>query len=126
MVGRGIICVIVRPIFFPSVFAFGRSDPPLLLAYTTVWSNFEIADMDFWRSPAYSAYFEHLEAKGGFYYEVRLFYCSALTYDIYRGSQRWGDAPVHSIGAALFARKEQIHFFNDIGNATSIAELILS
>lgn len=29
--------------------------------------------------------------------------------------QRWGDAPVHSIGAALFARKDQLHFFNDIG-----------
>ena len=29
--------------------------------------------------------------------------------------QRWGDAPVHSIGAALFAKKEEIHFFNDIG-----------
>ena len=29
--------------------------------------------------------------------------------------QRWGDAPVHSIAAALFARKDQIHFFNDIG-----------
>ena len=29
--------------------------------------------------------------------------------------QRWGDAPVHSMGAALFARKDQIHFFNDIG-----------
>jgi hypothetical protein len=30
-------------------------------------------------------------------------------------TKRWGDAPVHSIGAALFARKDQIHFFNDIG-----------
>ena len=29
--------------------------------------------------------------------------------------QRWGDAPVHSIAAALFAKKEQIHFFDDIG-----------
>ena len=29
--------------------------------------------------------------------------------------QRWGDAPVHSIAAALFLDKSQIHFFNDIG-----------
>jgi alpha 1,2-mannosyltransferase len=29
--------------------------------------------------------------------------------------KRWGDAPVHSIGAALFARKDQIHFFDEIG-----------
>ena len=67
------------------------------LMISIVWSNFEIADMDFWRGEAYSAYFEFLEKKGGFYYE------------------RWGDAPVHSIAAALFANKEQLHFFNDIG-----------
>ncbi|OAX44677.1 glycosyltransferase family 15 protein [Rhizopogon vinicolor AM-OR11-026] len=61
------------------------------------WSNFEIADMDFWRSEAYMKFFEYLEATGGFYYE------------------RWGDAPVHSIAAALFTRKDQIHFFKDMG-----------
>ncbi|CAE7130478.1 unnamed protein product [Rhizoctonia solani] len=61
------------------------------------WSNFEIGDLNFWRGEAYMKYFEHLDSKGGFYYE------------------RWGDAPVHSIGAGLFARKDQIHFFNDIG-----------
>ncbi|PPQ66071.1 hypothetical protein CVT26_010813 [Gymnopilus dilepis] len=61
------------------------------------WSNFEIGNLDLWRGEAYSKFFDHLDKKGGFYYE------------------RWGDAPVHSIGAALFARKDQIHFFNDIG-----------
>ncbi|KAI0375003.1 glycosyltransferase family 15 protein [Pilatotrama ljubarskyi] len=61
------------------------------------WSNFEIGDLDFWRGEAYSKFFDFLDEKGGFYYE------------------RWGDAPVHSIGAALFAKKDQIHFFNDIG-----------
>ncbi|KAJ3802847.1 glycosyltransferase family 15 protein [Lentinula aff. detonsa] len=61
------------------------------------WSNFEIGDLDLWRGESYTKFFEHLDKKGGFYYE------------------RWGDAPVHSIGAALFAKKEQIHFFNDIG-----------
>ncbi|KAF9006805.1 alpha-1,2-mannosyltransferase [Hymenopellis radicata] len=61
------------------------------------WSNFEIADMDFWRAPAYQAFFDYLDRQGGFYYE------------------RWGDAPVHSIAAGLFAKKEQIHFFNEIG-----------
>ncbi|KAH9920981.1 glycosyltransferase family 15 protein [Amylocystis lapponica] len=65
------------------------------------WSNFEIADMEFWRGEAYSAYFDHLDAKGGFYYE------------------RWGDAPVHSIAASLFLRKDQIHFFDEIGYAHS-------
>ncbi|KAF8910943.1 glycosyltransferase family 15 protein [Gymnopilus junonius] len=61
------------------------------------WSNFEIGNLDLWRGEAYSKFFDFLDQKGGFYYE------------------RWGDAPVHSIGAALFARKDQIHFFNDIG-----------
>jgi len=61
------------------------------------WSNFEIADMDFWRGEAYQKFFEFLESTGGFYYE------------------RWGDAPVHSIAASLFARKDQVHFFQDIG-----------
>src|SRR5260221_1209757 len=36
-----------------------------------VWSNFEIADLDFWRSEAYTKFFDYLEAQGGFYYEVR-------------------------------------------------------
>ncbi|KAJ3998143.1 glycosyltransferase family 15 protein [Lentinula boryana] len=61
------------------------------------WSNFEIADMDFWRGEAYTKFFEFLDSKGGFYYE------------------RWGDAPIHSIAAALFLDKNQLHFFNDIG-----------
>ncbi|PPQ82033.1 hypothetical protein CVT24_009909, partial [Panaeolus cyanescens] len=61
-----------------------------------VWSNFEIANMEFWRGPAYTDFFEYLESQGGFYYE------------------RWGDAPVHSIAAALFASKDQIQFFDEI------------
>lgn len=61
------------------------------------WSNFEVADMDFWRSEAYQKFFDHLDQSGGFFYE------------------RWGDAPVHSIAAALFLPKSEVHFFNDIG-----------
>ncbi|KAJ7292879.1 glycosyltransferase family 15 protein [Mycena rebaudengoi] len=61
------------------------------------WSNFEIADMDFWRGEAYQTFFDFLESKGGFYYE------------------RWGDAPVHSIAVALFAPRHKLHFFKDIG-----------
>lgn len=61
------------------------------------WSNFEIADMDFYRGEAYSNWFKHLDSTGKFYYE------------------RWGDAPVHSLGLALFADKSKIHWFRDIG-----------
>ncbi|KAI6036564.1 glycosyltransferase family 15 protein [Pisolithus microcarpus 441] len=98
---------------WPSVKEFLNKNPDLLPADNALsfisddggvtynrchfWSNFEIGDMDFWRSEAYTKFFDYLDSKGGFYYE------------------RWGDAPVHSIGAALFANKSQIHFFNDIG-----------
>lgn len=33
------------------------------------WSNFEIADMDFFRSAEYQAFFDYLDRKGGFYFE---------------------------------------------------------
>jgi hypothetical protein len=61
------------------------------------WSNFEIADLNFLRSEAYESYFQYLDKVGGFYYE------------------RWGDAPVHSIAAAMFLPIEKIHHFDDIG-----------
>ena len=35
-----------------------------------VWSNFEIADLDLWRSEVYAEYFDFLDASGGFYYEA--------------------------------------------------------
>ncbi|KAK2814050.1 hypothetical protein FQN50_000454 [Emmonsiellopsis sp. PD_5] len=61
------------------------------------WSNFEIGDLSFFRGQAYEDYFNHLDRAGGFFYE------------------RWGDAPVHSIGLGLFADKSKIHWFRDIG-----------
>ncbi|SCU86658.1 LAME_0D07118g1_1 [Lachancea meyersii CBS 8951] len=61
------------------------------------WSNFEVGWLDLWRGPAYSAYFDYLDKAGGFFYE------------------RWGDAPVHTIGAALFLDRSEIHHFGDIG-----------
>ena len=60
------------------------------------WSNFEIASLNFLRSQAYRDYFNFLDQEGGFFYE------------------RWGDAPVHSIAAALMLKKDEIHFFEDI------------
>lgn len=57
------------------------------------WTNFEIADLNFWRSEAYEAYFDHLDRAGGFFYE------------------RWGDAPVHTIGVGLFADKNSVHWY---------------
>lgn len=34
---------------------------------------------------------------------------------------RWGDAPVQTIAAALFLKKEEIKFFNEIGYSHSVA-----
>jgi mannosyltransferase len=61
------------------------------------WSNFEIARLDFFRSKQYNDYFETLDRSGGFW------------------TERWGDAPVHSLAAGLFLEPEQIHYFRDIG-----------
>jgi len=61
------------------------------------WSNFEIADMDFFRSREYRTLFDYLDKDGGFYYE------------------RWGDAPVHSLAAAMLLKPEEVHHFSDIG-----------
>lgn len=61
------------------------------------WSNFEIGNLNFWRSKEYMEYFDYLDKSGGFFYE------------------RWGDAPVHSIAVALFLDKSRVHQFDDIG-----------
>jgi alpha 1,2-mannosyltransferase len=65
------------------------------------WTNFEIASLDIWRSKSYLDFFDHLDKKGGFFYE------------------RWGDAPVHSIYLSLFLPKSQVHFFDEIGYSHS-------
>ena len=65
--------------------------------YCHYWSNFEIADMQWFRSKEYMDFFDMLDAAGGIYYE------------------RWGDAPIHSLAAALLLRPEQTHKFSDFG-----------
>ncbi|CAO3634787.1 unnamed protein product [Cunninghamella echinulata] len=65
--------------------------------YCHFWSNFEIASLNLWRSPAYRDFFNYLDQTGNFFYE------------------RYGDAPVHSLAAGLFLETDQIHYFEDIG-----------
>ncbi|KAI9018728.1 glycolipid 2-alpha-mannosyltransferase-domain-containing protein [Phycomyces nitens] len=60
-------------------------------------SSFEVVDLAFYRSPVYQKYFEYLDRSGGFFYG------------------RWGDAPVRSIAAAMFLKRNQIHYFNNVG-----------
>lgn len=62
-----------------------------------IWNNFEIANLDFFRSHQYRKYFNYLDKMGGMFYE------------------RWGDAPIISLAAALFLETHQLHRFDDIG-----------
>ncbi|KAL6454380.1 MNT3 Probable mannosyltransferase MNT3 [Candida maltosa Xu316] len=61
------------------------------------WTNFEIADLEFFRSEEYEEFFQFLDAKGGFFYE------------------RWGDAPIHTIAVALLLQKKDLIWFDDVG-----------
>ncbi|VUG17551.1 KTR1 [Brettanomyces bruxellensis] len=61
------------------------------------WSNFEIADLNFFRSKEYEDYFQYLDATGNFFYE------------------RWGDAPIHSLAVSYLLPFEKIHYFANTG-----------
>ncbi|KAI8886382.1 glycosyltransferase family 15 protein [Backusella circina FSU 941] len=62
-----------------------------------IWSNFELVDMSFFRTESYRRFFHFLDLVGGFFYE------------------RWTDGDVRTLAAAMFLKKEQLHFFNNIG-----------
>lgn len=70
----------------------------LLGEYSGHWSNCMISNnymvfsLDFLRSKKYNAYFDALDASGGFFYE------------------RWGDAFPQTVAAALLLHRDQIHF----------------
>ncbi|KAI9813560.1 MAG: alpha-1,2-mannosyltransferase (Kre5) [Phylliscum demangeonii] len=61
------------------------------------WSNFEIARLDWFRSPAYEDFFQMMDRSGGFWME------------------RWGDAPIHSLAAGALLAPRDIHYFRDFG-----------
>ncbi|KAJ3969123.1 nucleotide-diphospho-sugar transferase [Lentinula raphanica] len=62
-----------------------------------MYNNFEISHRSLWESEIYTAFFEHLDRAGGFFYE------------------RWGDSPIHSFGIAMMLRKDQVMQFHDMG-----------
>ncbi|CDK26682.1 unnamed protein product [Kuraishia capsulata CBS 1993] len=68
------------------------------------WSNFEIANLDFYRDEKYERFFNALDWAGGFFYE------------------RWGDAPVHTIAVAMLLKAEEVHVFQDISYTHTVAE----
>ena len=60
------------------------------------WNNFELSDVDFWRSPEYRDYIDYIDRTGGIYYH------------------RWGDAPIKTLAVTLFVPKNRTHHFKDI------------
>jgi hypothetical protein len=60
------------------------------------WNNMEITRLEWFSGPTYQAFFKHLDASGGFFYE------------------RWGDAPIRSWALMLLADPADIMWF-DIG-----------
>lgn len=62
------------------------------------WTNFEIGDLEFFRSSEYKKFFEHLDDNGGIFYN------------------RWGDSPIHSVAASLFLNIRDVHWFSEVGN----------
>ena len=68
------------------------------------YSNFEIGELDFFRGEKHTAFFNHLDKKGEFYY------------------QRLGDAPFHTLSVSLFAPKRKIWYFRDIGYTHGICQ----
>ena len=104
------------------------------------WSNFEIADLEWFRSKEYGDLFAWLEERGGLYFErVHLSFLQTQPTPVstlsspfpYQSNQflsimlifksltnkqiQWGDAPIHSLAAALLLDPSQIHYFSDYG-----------
>ena len=73
--------------------AWLRKLPENLIFY----NNFEISHRSVWLDPGMAAWLDHVDSVGGIYYH------------------RWGDAPIHTLGVAMFVPLRQVHRFSDIG-----------
>jgi hypothetical protein len=60
-------------------------------------NNFEISDVNIWRSKKYEDYVNMVDHLGGIYHH------------------RWGDAPIKTIALAMFVPRNKTHQFIDIG-----------
>ena len=84
---------------------------------STAYHTFEISDLDFWRSEAYTAYFDHLDRYGGFYYEVstRNSECDPNSSDRDRVWISVGATRLFTRSPRLLMGKDRIHFSREIG-----------
>ncbi|AAS51968.1 ADR048Wp [Eremothecium gossypii ATCC 10895] len=60
-------------------------------------AGFQVSSLDFWRSDAFRAFFEALDASGGFFYNL------------------WTDVAVQTLAVALLMDRRDVHFFDSIG-----------
>lgn len=60
------------------------------------YNNFEISHASLWQSDTWKKFVDHVEGTGGIY------------------TQRWGDAPLHTIGVSMLLNRQQVHAFSDI------------
>ncbi|KAG5221290.1 glycosyltransferase family protein [Salix suchowensis] len=70
--------------YLPPTSPFSPYNIPPNDVSVSVWSNFEIGDLDFWRGEAYRKFFDFLDEQGGFYYEDT----DTIPSNIARNSQR--------------------------------------
>ncbi|KAI8096791.1 nucleotide-diphospho-sugar transferase [Halteromyces radiatus] len=61
------------------------------------WSNFQVADLSFFKGTEYQDFFDYIDHSGGIFYE------------------RWGDPVIHTMAAVLYLRKSQVHHWESIG-----------
>ena len=61
----------------------------------TIYNNFFVANVSFWRRPDVQAFVKHVDASKTIYYK------------------RWGDALWHSVALQLFLPRERVHMFDD-------------
>jgi len=60
------------------------------------YNNFEVSDLDVWRSREYRDYIDYIDRTGGIYYG------------------RWGDAPIKTLAVTLFIPQNRTHQFHDV------------
>ena len=60
-------------------------------------SNFEIGNLNFYRSPAYRNFFDVIDKEGGIFY------------------YKWSESIIHTIGLSILLPKDKIYFFENIG-----------
>ena len=63
----------------------------------TFFNNFEISDLSIWRTREYRGFLKYIDDLGGVY------------------KYRWGDAPIKSLGLAMFVSSRKIYRFKHIG-----------